>query len=89
MHFVEYVVLAFLTYRALGMSQMPRSRRARLLGAVLLGLICAVFDEVHQTFTLTRSGRLHDVLLDAAGTVTGALLAARRRERSQPPAAGL
>jgi VanZ family protein len=81
MHFVEYAILALLTYRALGMGDLPRSRRRRLLGAVLLGLSCAAFDEIHQTFTLTRSGRLHDVLLDTAGTLGGALLASARDKR--------
>lgn len=77
MHFVEYAILAVLTYRALGMGSMVRSRRERLLAAVLLAVGVAVVDEVHQTFTLTRTGRAHDVLLDAAGALSGALLAAR------------
>lgn len=82
MHFVEYAVLAVLTYRALGLGPTPRPRSARVLGALVLALTCAIFDEVHQAFTLTRTGRVHDVLLDAAGALAGALFAARPRKQS-------
>lgn len=87
-HFVEYAILAALTCRALGMGAMVRSRRGRVLGAVLLAVAVAAADEVHQTFTLTRTGRAHDVLLDAAGALGGALLAARMRRRGHSRAAG-
>lgn len=72
-HFVEYAILAALTYRALGMGATPRSRTSRLLGALLLAVGCASLDEWHQTMTLTRTGRVHDVVLDAAGAAAGAL----------------
>ena len=71
-HFVEYATLALLTYRALGMGATPRSHRARVLGAVVLAVVCATLDEWHQTMTLTRTGRVHDVVLDAMGALAGA-----------------
>jgi VanZ family protein len=89
MHFVEYALLGLLTYRALGMGATARSRRARVLGALLLAVGVATLDEVHQTFTLTRSGRAHDVLLDAAGALTGAVLALRGRLFESVPEAAV
>ncbi len=84
-HFVEYAILAMLTYRALGMGPTPRARGARLLGAVLIAVGCASFDEWHQTLTLTRTGRPRDVLIDGMGALTGALTGGwylfRRRAR--------
>ena len=75
-HFVEYATLALLTYRALGMGATARSRRARILGAVLLAVGCATLDEWHQTMTLTRTGRMHDVVLDGVGALAGAFAGA-------------
>jgi VanZ family protein len=84
-HFVEYAILALLAYRALGMGAVPRSRTSRVLGALLLAVGCATLDELHQTMTLTRTGRAHDVVLDGAGAFAGAVagvaLARRLRDR--------
>ncbi|HSQ00327.1 MAG TPA: VanZ family protein [Candidatus Dormibacteraeota bacterium] len=88
-HFVEYATLALLAYRALGTGAAPRAQRARILGAVLLAVGCATLDEWHQTMTLTRTGRVHDVVLDAMGALAGALAgvwAWQWREASVPPA---
>jgi VanZ family protein len=89
MHFVEYALLGVLTYRALGTGAAPASQRGRVLAALALAAGVAISDEVHQAFTLSRSGRAHDVLLDAAGALAGAVLAARKRlfdEAAAPPA---
>jgi VanZ family protein len=85
-HFVEYAALATLTYRALGVGATRRSRWARLLGALLLAVGFASLDEVHQRFTLTRTGTARDVVVDAlgatAGALVGGLLLVRRRTPS-------
>lgn len=73
-HFVEYAILALLTYRALGLGGAARSRRARLIGALLLAVACAALDEWHQTTTLTRTGQFRDVVLDASGALAGAVV---------------
>lgn len=84
-HFVEYAILALLAYRALGAGAVPRSRRARVLGALFLAVGIATLDELNQAATLARSGRAHDVVLDGAGAFAGALagvaLARHLRER--------
>lgn len=84
-HFVEYAILALLAYRALGAGAVPRSRLARVLGALLLSIGMATLDELNQALTLTRSGRGHDVVLDGAGAFAGALagVAVARRLRDR------
>lgn len=50
----------------------------------LLAVLYAATDEIHQTFVPGRSGRVTDVLIDAAGAAVGVLVMAwlRRRARS-------
>ena len=71
-HFAEFLILAWLL-RVPGLS--PRIALAGAIGY-------AILDEWHQTFVPERGGRWTDVMIDAAGAVTGVLLHAwwvRRR----------
>lgn len=74
-HLVEYAVLGMLIYRALG-GAWRRTPWARVRWAVGLAASCAMFDEVHQTLTATRTGTPKDVLIDTLGALLGTLLAA-------------
>ena len=66
-HVTEYFVLAVLTYRSITYD------RADLLNAKWRTLCCVVFaaalDEVHQRFTLFRTGSPVDVGYDCLGAV--------------------
>jgi VanZ family protein len=76
-HVGEYMVLAFLMWRALRWSISVSMRMSTLCGVVLLG--CALFaasDEFHQTFVKSRTPSLRDVLLDVGGASLGLLIAA-------------
>jgi VanZ family protein len=75
-HFVEYAALAMLVWRAIGMAAARPSSSGRLLGALLVGVGYATLDELHQALTATRSGTVHDVLIDSLGAAAGALVAA-------------
>lgn len=57
LHVIEYAILFALYYRAL------KNKTA----ALLLTLLYAVTDEIHQLFVPTREGRLRDVIIDAIG----------------------
>jgi VanZ family protein len=71
-HFVEYAVLAGLWRWAFA----PRAAAGWL--AFGLSLATAVLDEAHQATTVSRTGSIADVLLDAAGAAAAlALLAGR------------
>jgi VanZ family protein len=66
-HFLEYVLLAFLWWRALSGGSM----RARwpLIVAGLVSILYAAGDECHQIFVPGRHGRLWDVGVDSAGVI--------------------
>jgi len=69
-HFVEYAVLGGLWRWAFA----PRAAAGGL--AFGLSLATAVLDEAHQATTVSRTGSIADVLLDAAGAATALALLA-------------
>lgn len=80
-HFLEYAllgILAWLAFRSL--QPQPRSwRRCDALKALILVLVYAVSDEIHQAFVPSRQGAALDVLIDTAGGATGLFLLAWAR----------
>src|SRR5205809_1136160 len=75
-HFVEYLILSVLLYRALDVE--PRgSLRAGVLALCLAGLY-AGSDELHQWFVPGRGARVSDWLLDVSGAAAGQGLPALR-----------
>lgn len=67
-HFTEYAVLGLLWYRALNHRLREWGLKPALL-AFLLSSIYAASDEFHQTFTMTRDGRVADVMIDSSGAL--------------------
>lgn len=63
-HFVIYGALCLSFYRATG---------SLLISIVLSGLY-GIFDEFHQLFIPTRSGKITDVLIDLLGAIVAAFL---------------
>lgn len=67
-HFAEYGVLGLLWYRAVN----PTLRNWRLkaaLWAFFLSSLYAATDEFHQAFTMTRDGKIADVIVDSSGVL--------------------
>ncbi len=58
-HFTLYFVLALLVTKA--------TNHNRYITAILVTLVYAITDELHQMFSLGRSGEIADVLVDTAG----------------------
>ena len=80
-HFVEYAILALLTFRAALISA-PRNKLATA-GWIALFLVTtlATADEARQAFSTARSGSPYDVLIDLTGgavAVIGLLTIGRR-----------
>jgi len=76
-HLTEYAVLAGLWWRALRrpVRRDPRPWTWRPAGLALLACaLWAAADELHQSFTATRTGSAWDVLLDTTGAGIGLLL---------------
>ena len=66
-HFVEYAILALLTFRAALISA-PRNQLATAAwSALFLVALVATADEARQAFSTARSGSPYDVLIDVAG----------------------
>ncbi len=66
-HFTEYAILAFLAVRALAVS--VRLHKWRYILPLLLVSMVAAIDEFHQSFEISRTGSIIDVILDISGGV--------------------
>ena len=66
-------ILGALTFRALRGDRTSWSVRWAI-GAIVLATCIASIDEIHQTYTLSRTGTWHDVVLDAAGATLAQIL---------------
>lgn len=65
-HVLEYMVLQFFMYRAVGKKSVAKS--------FLYSLIFAFTDEIHQLFIPTRTGRLRDVGIDSIGIILSSIV---------------
>jgi VanZ family protein len=72
-HLAEYGILGALMFRAVRGARTSWSLRWAIV-ALLLTAGVASIDEIHQTFTLLRTGTWQDVLLDTAGATLAQLL---------------
>lgn len=59
-------------YLASSKNNIPRNNK--VIWCVLLCVLYAVTDEVHQAFIPGRGPRVSDVLIDTAGSITGILI---------------
>ncbi|MDA1316804.1 MAG: VanZ family protein [bacterium] len=67
LHMIEYAALFFLIFRALKTTFTNMSNKETLRLAVILALLYAIFDELHQTFVPTREGSIRDIGIDSIG----------------------
>ena len=84
-HFIGYAILSLLTFWAFQRTHRDRLRLLLkrswgtylrdiwqwpwALAAILLTVVTASFDEIHQTFLAERTGRWQDVVIDTSGAV--------------------
>jgi VanZ family protein len=80
-HLGEYIPFGFLLYRALG-SDGDGEPKGLLILAVLLTLLFALTDELHQYFVPGRVCDLLDATADTVGGALGAWLYLRRTIKS-------
>jgi VanZ family protein len=73
-HLATFALLGGLILHAISGRRPPTLRAA--LGAVLLTLLYAISDELHQAFVPGRTGRVQDVGIDLVGAVIGVAVAA-------------
>jgi VanZ family protein len=83
-HFFAYFVLGMLVWNALRVTGVRGLRRYGL--ALLICVLYAISDEIHQAFVPGRGPQVRDVFIDSAGTLSGFILcrlAARIGRRSR------
>lgn len=66
-HFTEYAILALLTLRALSMSASGFLQKWRYILPIVFVAAIASIDEFNQSFEVSRTGAVGDVLLDISG----------------------
>ena len=83
-HFVEYAILAFLARRAFVSSGRSFIQRNWFALSLVVVMVVAVMDELHQSFVPSRTGSVYDSAIDIVGGLTMLLilkLSARRLDR--------
>lgn len=73
-HFSEFAALGFLLLLDV-VAFTKFSEFKRFLIAVIMGLIYAASDELHQTLVSGRSCEFKDVMIDVSGVITGCIVA--------------
>lgn len=71
-HFLLYLILGVLSVRALRKNGLTGWKP--LIMAVLICVLYAVTDELHQVFVPGRSGQISDVFIDSLGGLAGVVL---------------
>lgn len=83
-HFVEYAILAFLARRAFITSMREGLKNQWFALSLILVVVVAVIDELHQSFVPARTGSIYDSGIDIAGGFTVLLVSwIYRRRRSR------
>ena len=77
-HFIAYFILSVLTMNAFGRSGVKG--RKRILRTMLICVLYAITDEIHQLFIPGRAGQVKDVLIDSLGAATGVVVYAAARK---------
>lgn len=81
-HLGEYFVLAVIFWNFLKIN-FPSQRKNFFLYAILFILAFAVSDEIHQTFVISRSGRIEDVIFDLGSGMLGLLVIKSFKKREK------
>ena len=69
LHFVEYAILGFFLFKSLSTDDLFNINS--IYGAIFVGILFGIFDELHQNFVPGRQMSLIDVLFDSFGTLFG------------------
>lgn len=72
-HFIIYFILGFLVYNAVSFT-FKKDYIEFLLYTILIVMVYAFSDEIHQLFIVGRSGELRDVFIDTSGGSIGGLI---------------
>ena len=80
-HFTLYFILGILVYNTIRLYSI--NNKEIWFISILFCIIYDCSDEIHQLFIPGRSGELQDVLIDALGSLLGALIVSKIINRKQ------
>lgn len=82
-HLAEYLILGFLTARAVFGSFRNIGLAKILISAIIIASLCAIFDEWHQQYIPGRVCDINDLLSDLLGSCLGIALYITKGKRWQ------
>lgn len=68
-HFTEYFILGFLTY--INLIEYKETKKAAIIQSIVLCILYASGDEIHQGFVDGRFPGIFDVFIDSCGSISG------------------
>lgn len=71
-HFTIYTIVGLLMMGVLTIYHKEKSFKIRI--SLIIGVLYAILDEIHQAFIPERTARVTDVIIDACGVILGILL---------------
>ena len=74
-HFMLYFILGMLTFINF------KSNKENMIYALIICVIYAFTDEIHQMFVNSRSGELRDIIIDSLGALSSILIMYKIRKR--------
>lgn len=74
-HFTLYFILGILTFINF------KSNKENMIYALIICVIYAFTDEIHQMFVNSRSGELRDIIIDSLGALSSILIMYKIRKR--------
>ena len=77
-HFTEYLILGFLIYNLIS----EFTIKDLIIYSILICILFACLDEMHQLFIDGRSAKIFDVLIDSAGSICGIIIINKILKRS-------
>ena len=78
-HFTIFMILGIFLYLFINTFNIPH----KVIISIIICIICAIFDEFHQIFSLGRSPLLQDIIIDSFGSITGITIISRFKQRSK------
>jgi len=73
LHVIQYSILGFLMARAIFSVHPPRSKGVLLVVSIILSMLFAFSDEIHQYFVPGRTWSVADVMADGVGALVGTM----------------
>lgn len=74
-HFSIYFIGGILIFNFL--NTFPMNKKTTILLTIVIGILYAISDEIHQLFISGRAGQIQDVLIDSSGIIIATILVSK------------